>query len=115
MTPESAAGRDPSRDPTDQHRPTAKRSDARIVAGDAGALQLVACLCLDRTALASELLISRAMVAKLNASGRLPAPIHLGRRVLWPREEIEAWLRAGAPDRQRWTAMRRVDGGRRTP
>lgn len=35
-------------------------------------------------------------------SGKTPAPIRLGRRVLWLRDEITAWCRAGCPSREKW-------------
>jgi predicted DNA-binding transcriptional regulator AlpA len=41
-----------------------------------------------------------------DAAGKLPEPIKLAGRVLWRVDEICAWLRAGAPDRSTWTAMR---------
>jgi excisionase family DNA binding protein len=48
--------------------------------------------------------ISRAHVWKLASTGRLPKPVHLGRAVRWPRKDLEAWLAAGAPSRDRWEA-----------
>lgn len=41
-----------------------------------------------------------------DASGRLPAPLKIGGRVVWRLDEIRAWLAAGAPDRQTWVALR---------
>lgn len=46
--------------------------------------------------------VSRAHVWRLNAAGRLPEPVRLGKAVRWLRSEIEAWLAAGAPDRDTW-------------
>jgi len=45
----------------------------------------------------------------LNASGRLPRPIALGRSRRWLANELKSWLEAGAPSRNKWEAMR--DGG----
>ena len=42
----------------------------------------------------------------MHTSGRLPRPIRLGRRSLWRRAEVEAWLDAGAPPRGKWEATR---------
>ena len=42
----------------------------------------------------------------LNASGRLPRPIRLGRSVRWLADELHDWLDAGAPARDRWEALR---------
>lgn len=47
----------------------------------------------------------------LSNSGRIPRPIHLGRRRVWCVAEVQKWLEAGAPERARWEAMR-SGGGR---
>ena len=39
----------------------------------------------------------------LVSSGKAPAPVRLGRRVLWNRAELEAWIIAGCPVRERWS------------
>lgn len=49
--------------------------------------------------------ISCRHVAALEASGRLPKAVRLGRCKIWIRKEIEAWLAAGAPGRSRWEAI----------
>jgi predicted DNA-binding transcriptional regulator AlpA len=46
-----------------------------------------------------------------DAAGKLPRPIKLGVRVVWVLSEIRAWLAAGAPPREEWEAMKRVQGG----
>jgi excisionase family DNA binding protein len=66
----------------------------------------------DRLALtageAAELLgISRAQLYKLHQSGRLPLPVYLGTRApRWLRDELLAWLQAGAPCRADWLRLR---------
>lgn len=50
--------------------------------------------------------ISRAHVWKLASAGRLPKPIRLGRAVRWSRKDLEEWLAAGAPSRDRWEDIR---------
>lgn len=50
--------------------------------------------------------ISRAHVFKLHSTGRLPRPVKLGRTVRWSRKDLEDWLAAGAPPRDRWESMR---------
>jgi predicted DNA-binding transcriptional regulator AlpA len=57
--------------------------------------------------------VSRAHWLALNSSGRVPMPVRLGRRVLWPVAELTAWIEAGCPARDRWTALRqsRTRGG----
>ncbi len=59
--------------------------------------------------------ISRSLVCKLDATGRLPRGIHLGRRKVWQIDEVRAWLAAGAPGRERWeasTSLRKREGRR---
>ena len=60
----------------------------------------------DDVGLAAALTISRSFVHKLKSRGALPRPRRIGRRVLWPREEIEAWVRAGMPSRAKWEQIR---------
>ena len=56
---------------------------------------------------AAELLsISERHLWTLHSSGRLPAPVRLGRAVRWRREELEQWLAAGAPPRDQWEVQR---------
>ena len=51
--------------------------------------------------------ISRAQWFKLAASGRTPLPVRLGtRRPVFLIDELESWLRAGAPCRADWQKMR---------
>ena len=50
---------------------------------------------------------SRAQWFKLFASGRTPLPVRLGtRRPVYLIAELEAWLKAGAPDRATWLHMK---------
>jgi predicted DNA-binding transcriptional regulator AlpA len=49
--------------------------------------------------------VSRATWWRLHAAGRTPAPVRLGRKVLWRRAELAAWIGAGCPDRRGWEAM----------
>jgi predicted DNA-binding transcriptional regulator AlpA len=51
--------------------------------------------------------ISRAQWFKLYSSGRTPLAVRLGtRRPVYLIEELESWLKAGAPDRQTWQRMK---------
>lgn len=54
--------------------------------------------------------VSERHIWGLNASGRLPAPIRLGRSVRWNRDEIVAWVGAGGPPRDRWERMKAGKG-----
>ena len=56
--------------------------------------------------LARRLDVSLRHLRRLDSAAKLPKPIRLGRSVRWPVTEIESWLDAGAPDRQRWEAMK---------
>lgn len=35
-------------------------------------------------------------------AGRVPQPIRIGQRVLWPYEELRAWVAAGCPAQEEW-------------
>lgn len=63
----------------------------------------------DLNELASDLRCSRRHIEAMDLDGRLgPLAIRLGRRRVWVRAEIQAWLAAGAPDRIAWLAIRGV-------
>lgn len=66
-------------------------------------------LALDVRGTAEILSVSPRHLEALNAQGLLPRPIRLGRRRLWPVEELRRWLDAGAPPREEWEARR--EGG----
>ncbi len=52
--------------------------------------------------------ISRAQWYKLFNSGRTPLPVRLGtRRPVYLISELDSWLRAGAPPRDRWERLKR--------
>lgn len=56
--------------------------------------------------LAERLSVSLRHIRRMDAAGKLPRPVRLGRSVRWPLREVEAWLSAGAPDRRTWEALR---------
>jgi excisionase family DNA binding protein len=64
------------------------------------------CLAIPAEQVAKLLGVSKRHVAALNASGRLPRPVRLGRSVRWRADELRDWLEAGAPSRDRWEALR---------
>ncbi len=66
-------------------------------------------LAVDAAEVAKLLNVSLRHVNSLNASGRLPRPIRLGRSVRWLRSDLEAWLEAGAPVRDAWDRIRHSD------
>ncbi len=55
--------------------------------------------------LASKLALSRRSVHRLNSSGRIPKPLHIGGSIRWSEKTINRWLEAGAPDRKAFQAM----------
>ena len=50
--------------------------------------------------------LSKRQIFRLNACGRIPAPIRIGGSVRWAENTIAAWLKAGAPDRKTFEAMK---------
>ena len=63
-------------------------------------------LALGRDAAAAALGISADLLDRMEQAGKIPAPIRLGKRKLYSRTELEAWLAAGAPNRAVWERMR---------
>ena len=63
-------------------------------------------LAYDARGLSRALGVSLRHVRRLDAAGRLPSPIRLGRAVRWLVREIESWLAAGCPDRQSWQSTK---------
>jgi len=59
--------------------------------------------------LAQRLGVSLRHIRRMNSAHRLPRPVRIGHSVRWLAEEIDAWLKAGAPDRKTWEAMRGGD------
>lgn len=49
---------------------------------------------------------SRSTANRLRAGGLLPEPVRVGRRDLWRRSELLAWIEAGCPSADRWRTMR---------
>lgn len=66
--------------------------------------------------LAELLHMSARNVRRWRLEGKLPAPLPTGgRRLLWDRKELEAWVAARLPQRDQWEAMRTLGGGSATP
>jgi predicted DNA-binding transcriptional regulator AlpA len=67
----------------------------------------------DAEGLAGVLHIGISTLWKLDSAGRIPRGLRIGERCRrWELSEIQAWLAAGAPHRDRWEALR-DRGGRR--
>jgi len=62
---------------------------------------------LNANQLAELLGVSRRTIQLWEKSGKVPEPIRIGRTVRWRREEIEAWLKAGSPNRLKWKVMKK--------
>jgi predicted DNA-binding transcriptional regulator AlpA len=56
--------------------------------------------------------VSRAHWQRLRSAGKLPPSVRLGRKVLWRRAEVTAWIDAGCPDAKVWAAMQAAAGRR---
>ncbi|MBL8828305.1 MAG: helix-turn-helix domain-containing protein [Planctomycetaceae bacterium] len=54
-------------------------------------------LLLDRSDLARELRTSLKTINRMISSGRLPAPVSIGKRRRWPRTTIIEWVGMGCP------------------
>jgi len=63
-------------------------------------------MAVDAKTLAEMLCCSVRHVERQDVSGKLPAPIRIGRAKRWRITEIDAWLEAGCPDRREWNAMK---------
>lgn len=59
-------------------------------------------LCMDARALASTLGVSLRTVRRLDEEGKLPQSVKIGGSRRWLAQEIEGWLKAGAPSRRQW-------------
>ncbi len=67
---------------------------------------LVEPLLLSTNETAKMLSVSIRLVQALNASGRIPLPVKLGRRTLWVADELRAWIAAGTPPREKWQIIK---------
>ena len=63
-------------------------------------------LVVDARRLAAMLCAGLRTIRTHDAAGRLPKPVRIGGKVLWPVAEINDWIRAGCPDRETWEARR---------
>lgn len=72
-----------------------------------GSAPAITPLCVDVPGLATMLDVSERTVYRLDDAGRIPAAISLGACKRWRIEEIEAWMRAGAPKRKEWLASQK--------
>ena len=59
-------------------------------------------LLLSATETAASLGISRSLLYRLDAAGKLPQGVFVGSRRRWRAAELRDWARAGCPARCRW-------------
>jgi prophage regulatory protein len=50
--------------------------------------------------------VSVRTIRRLDCAGKLPKPVRIGGAVRWRRDELEAWVAADCPDREKWEPMR---------
>jgi excisionase family DNA binding protein len=68
--------------------------------GSTESAQTAGIQCLNIKELAIILGVSVRHVERMDAAGKLPKPLRLGRAKRWRYEEIKSWLAAGCPERQ---------------
>jgi predicted DNA-binding transcriptional regulator AlpA len=59
--------------------------------------------------LAKVLSLSKRQIHRLNACGKIFAPIRIGGSLRFSAQECANWLAAGAPDRKTWETMKGVE------
>jgi predicted DNA-binding transcriptional regulator AlpA len=50
--------------------------------------------------------IKRTQWYTLKTSAKLPAPVRLGRRDFWVRDELLQWVASGCPSQSKWEQMK---------
>jgi Predicted transcriptional regulator len=60
---------------------------------------------IDVAVLAKKLCVHEVTIRKWQSSGKIPAPVRIGRAVKWRLAEIDAWIAAKCPTLARWEAM----------
>lgn len=51
--------------------------------------------------------VARSTVYSWDQSGLIPGPVRIGARTFWRGSELEAWIAAGCPCRERWKILRK--------
>ena len=60
--------------------------------------------CMKANEVARWLGVAKITWVRSHIAGKTPRGLRLGRLVLWDREELERWLKAGMPNRAIWEA-----------
>ncbi len=63
-------------------------------------------LVMSASELAQKLGVSVRHIRRLDAAGKLPQPVKIGRCVRWRVGDIMEWLQSGTPDRAKWNARK---------
>lgn len=53
--------------------------------------------------------LSKRQIFRLNAGGKIPAPVRIGASVRWAESTIVEWLQAGAPDRKTFEVRQKAE------
>jgi predicted DNA-binding transcriptional regulator AlpA len=59
-------------------------------------------LLIDTPTLSKLLKMSASLIWKMEHDSRMPSAVRVGRSVRWGLEEIQAWVKAGCPERAKW-------------
>ena len=62
-------------------------------------------IAVDTETLAAMLAVSIRHIQRMDASGRLPRAVKIGRSKRWSVKEINEWLEAGCPNRKTWSTI----------
>jgi len=76
------------------------------VSSQKSAVEQIPALTVNAKQASAMLNVSVRQLWRLNSTGGLPRPIRLGHCVRWRRAELEAFVQAGAPTREKWEAIR---------
>lgn len=65
---------------------------------------------IDASILAEKLDVHEVTIRKWQTSGKIPAPVRIGRAVKWRLVEIDAWIKAACPPRSKWETVKKGFG-----
>jgi len=87
-------------------KPTSKEGEGSSSETSQSSAELPEPLLWSAKTLAAALSIGVRTLWRLDAMGRTPRAVRLGRSKRWQRQEILEWIEAGCPDRREWEARR---------
>ena len=77
---------------------------------DAKTFIIIPPLLVDISTAGKILSISKSFLLQLDASGKIPQPIHLGKRRLWRVEDLQRWVSMGCCSRREFEERGKADG-----